>query len=910
MINKKNLCINDLIVNGSQSDESIAIAVPGRTPLTYQMLRGHIAGIVKTLNSMGYGKNDRFIAVLPNGPEAALAFVSIAAGFTYVPLNPLMSATDYEYAIETIKPVAVIVQKGEDNPIKAIASKHNIPLINLVPTEDGHAGMFSLDGGNKASKTPGGFAGPENIALILSTSGTTSKPKVVPIKHSNLCASALNYINAFELTEKDHILDAMPMYHVQGLCNLLFNTLVAGGKVTCLRRFESKEFLSVIREIKPTCYSAAPAINRQILEQAKAEGMAPGTVKLRFIRSAGAAIPDSLRLELEALFDAPVLDSYGMTESPIITTNPMPPLPRKSNSVGLPQGVEISIISDKGEALKFSDIGEICMKGPSVMGGYDNNPEANASSFINGWFKSGDMGYIDGDGYLFITGRKKELINKGGEKISPYEIEKALATHSAVIDSAAFPIASDTMGEEVCMAVIPASGSQVTPEELRGYLSDRLSFHKVPSYIFLVDEIPKSGPIKKVQRSTLHKSFEKKIKEMKETRAQTATLSREFSNETERQLAGIWAEMLGWQPAANDDFFALGGDSLKVVRVFTAIENTFGVKLSINTIFRAPTIQGMASIIISNQNAMKDGRPGDTIVDVNKDQIIPLNPKGTNAKKLPVFCLNAISGNLMHYQNIISSLSEDRPVYGVQQSDIDGTGGSLEEMAKSCVRAMKTAQPSGPYCLFGHSYAGMLSFEVAKQLINGGDEVKFLGILDQPAEREFWSAKNMFSLQYMTTFCRQSPGLFWHILHQSNERKVKEVKWFFRWCLLVTSIIKEDHPGWIDDTMDGHIRELAVQNFRRLVEYRPQEYKGKITLFSAVSREDIRYLLSMSYPDMGWKKYAKGVDTVYLDCLHNTIIEKPYAKQIAKKIEETIGDDLNQVIKDRPQVEKVASNGT
>lgn len=891
-------CVFDLVLNGQQDNSAIAIKAIGRTPLTYARLRTQMDETVKKLNALGYGRNDRLILIMPNGPELGVAYLSMVAGFTCVPLNPSMPAYEYDFYLTNLNPAAIVTQAGFESPALERAKFFKIPIIWLEPQTDMEAGLFRLQGDVGPGKAQIGYAEPDDIALVLCTSGTTSKPKIVPLTQTNICAAAINCISAFKLSDKDCCLNVMPLYYVQGLSTALFSPVLAGGSVVCAPRFNPVEFLDWAREYKTTWYTAVPAIHKQIVDQAKKDQLT--ATKLRFIRSAGSAIPKNLRLEVERLFDAPVLESYGMTESSIITANPLPPYPRKDGSVGIPHGIELCIQNDAGDQLRPEEVGEIVLKGPSIVCAYENNAEANTASFNNGWFKTGDLGIVDKDGYVFILGRKKELINRGGEKISPYEVENVLLTHPAISEAAVFPVKSETLGEEVGALIVLENDYPTTPDGIRKHVSERLSFHKVPSYVLIVNEIPKSGPAKKVKRSGLYEIYEPTIKIIKDTAAKETNYILPES-EIEKRLTELLEEILGISRVGlRDDFFSLGGNSLSAARLFTAIKREYEIKLSINTIFESPTVEQLAKVLLSRQGGFIEENTG-TTTDNIWDSLVPLQPNG---RKAPIFCIHGLNGNVMHYKHIIQHIDSDSPVYGIQLSENldEKEVSSIETLASFYIRIVKTVQSSGPYSLLGHSFSGSVAYEMARQLTENGDKIQFLGIIDTPV-RGYWNIKHVYSLRFLATLGKEAPTILMQFINSNNQQKTKNLNKFLRALKMTFSLpfhalkrknasAVEHFPEWVYRSPEGFLRENAKRNYLIHKKYIPGKFHGKITLFSAISKDDIAYVNRLAYPDMGWGRFASEIETVYIDGDHDTILNMPCAMAIAGKINAVIASKV------------------
>jgi acyl-CoA synthetase (AMP-forming)/AMP-acid ligase II len=478
-------------------DDGIAVGAPeGVPPLRYRGLRALAKTTVERLNALGVGRNDRVAIVLPNGPEMAAAFVCIAAGATTAPLNPGYRAEEFEFYLTDLKAKALVLDAGSDSPARAVAKKLSLPVIELHPRREAGAGAFALEPAapmKGPAQRPGMSEGGDT-ALVLHTSGTTSRPKIVPLLQRNVLATARHITETLALTPDDVCLNIMPLFHIHGLMAATLSSLAAGAQVCCTPGFNALKFFAWLDEVKPTWTTAVPTMHQAILSRAGRNQEILARSRLRFIRSSSASLPPQVMAELEKTFRAPVLESYGMTEAAHqMAANPLPPRPRKPGSVGIAAGPEIAIMDEKGNILPKGEIGEIVIRGPNVTSGYEANAEANAKAFTNGWFRTGDQGLLDEEGYLRLTGRLKELINRGGEKISPLEVDEVLMDHPAVQQVVTFAIPHDKLGEEVGAAVVLREGKTATDRELRDFAATRLADFKVPKKIVLVAEIPKGA---------------------------------------------------------------------------------------------------------------------------------------------------------------------------------------------------------------------------------------------------------------------------------------------------------------------------------------------------------------------------------------------------------------------------------
>ena len=476
------------------------------TSLSYGDLRKNIKQTIIDLNNFGIGRNDKIAIVLPNGPEMATAFLSIACAATAAPLNPSYTLDEFEFYLSDLNAKALVVMENSKSLAIQAAIHKNIVILNLSIKTSLMNGSFNLiPSGNTLLKDKNkkiGIAKENNTALVLHTSGTTSKPKIVPLSHANLYASAHNIKKTLQLNHNDVCLNIMPLFHIHGLIAPLLSTFASGGSVVTTPGFNALKFFKWLSQTKPTWYSAVPSMHQSILSRAARNKDIINNSQLKFIRSSSSSLSPSVFEELEKNFKTPVIEAYAMTEaSHQMTSNQLPPKKRKAGTVGCPAGPDVAIMDEtKPELLKHGNKGEIVIKGLNVTAGYENNPKANLDCFVNGWFRTGDQGFFDKDNYLIITGRLKEIINKGGEKISPREIDDVIMNHTSVQQVLTFSIPHKILGEDIAVAIVLHEGKKMEEKEIKSYVANRLAKFKIPKKIIFLDEIPKgaTGKLKRI----------------------------------------------------------------------------------------------------------------------------------------------------------------------------------------------------------------------------------------------------------------------------------------------------------------------------------------------------------------------------------------------------------------------------
>ena len=494
--------IHELLQVGS--NDAIAVSGLDRSALTYAGLRKLVSETVAALNEFGIGRNDRVAIVLNNGPEMATAFVSMACCATTAPLNPAYKQDEFDFYLADLGAKALVVEQGSDTPAVAAARAGNIRILDLCIDPASPAGTFSLKSRDTAAEVESvndGLAERDDIALVLHTSGTTSRPKIVPLSHANVCASAANIQTTLSLESSDVCLNVMPLFHIHGLMAAVLATLGKGASVFAAPGFDALKFFSLLDQAHPTWYTAVPTMHQALLTRARRNQEVIDRARLRFIRSSSSSLPPQVLAELEKTFGVPVVEAYAMTEaSHQMTCNQLPPGQRKPGTVGCAAGPEVAIMDEtESNLLETGATGEIVIRGDNVTSGYENNPTANAECFVNSWFRTGDQGVMDDDGYLTITGRLKEIINRGGEKISPREVDDVLMDHVAVQQCVTFAIPHKSLGEEVAAAVVLRDGEDADEKDIRAFAAERLATFKVPRKIIILEEIPK-GATGKLQR--------------------------------------------------------------------------------------------------------------------------------------------------------------------------------------------------------------------------------------------------------------------------------------------------------------------------------------------------------------------------------------------------------------------------
>jgi len=569
-----------LAARGSQLTHQHAICAVGEPPISYGELLAHASAMAAGLRRRGIRRGDRVAIVLPNGPAMSTAFLGVAACAVSAPLNTNYRPEEFEFYLSDLEAKLLITEAGSRSPAILAAEAAGIERMELASDATDSCDRFPDE------------ADPSDTALVLHTSGTTSRPKLVELTHGNLLASARNIAQTLRLTQADRCLNVMPLFHIHGLVAGLLAPLFSNGSVVCAPGFLPGSFFDWARSSGATWYTAVPTIHQSILAETerKPESVYRG---FRFARSSSSALAPATMHGLEKALGVPLVEAYGMTEAAHqIACNPLPPRHRRPGSVGLAAGPEIAVMDAHGALLATGAVGEIVIRGDNVTSGYANNPVANAEAFTNGWIRTGDQGFLDEDGYLSISGRLKEIINRGGEKISPREIDEILLEHPAVREAVTFAVPDPDLGETVAAAIVFREGKNASEQELRDFAASRLAYFKVPSAVLFLDEIPK-GPTGKIQRIGLAKKLGLEAPSPKTKREYEAP-----NSDVEQLLAGLWAEVLNADAiGATEDFLNVGGDSIKAAQLIARVQSVLDIELSITELFDAPTIRAQAKIV-------------------------------------------------------------------------------------------------------------------------------------------------------------------------------------------------------------------------------------------------------------------------------------------------------------------------
>jgi amino acid adenylation domain-containing protein len=579
----------------SQRPDAPAFVAPGRLTLSYAALVAQVEALIERLQRLGVQRQDRIAIVLPDGPEMATAFLAVSACATVAPLNPLYRTAEIEAAFANIRPAALLTQTGMNMPALQVARAHDIPVFEITVLPDTPAGVFQFAGEPVRPFRSRELTVPGDVLLLLNTSGTTSLPKLVPITQRNICSYIPASNAMLSLSPADRGFHFLPLYNSHGIIFCLLSPLLSGGACLFLPAFDPSRFFEWMEELRPTYYSCVPTMHQAILEAAPRHRDIIARSALRFLRSSSATLPPQIIAKLEETFQVPLIEAYGLTETGgAVVCSPLPPRKRKIGSVGLPLGVDLAILDQAGNVLPAEKVGEIALRGERVLSAYgDGTPVPRT----NGWLRSGDIGHLDSEGYLYITGRVKEIINRGGTKIFPREVEEALLGHPAVAQAVVFALPDARLGEVVGAAVVLRAEQTADAETLRRFLAERLVPHKIPRTLLFLDALPTSD-IGKLIRVGLAERLGLTSDDAGASEDLSSAPTASPQSPLEERLAAIYRETLGLEQVSTmEGFFHLGGDSLRAMQALARIRETLATDVTFIEFFTAATIVGVAALI-------------------------------------------------------------------------------------------------------------------------------------------------------------------------------------------------------------------------------------------------------------------------------------------------------------------------
>ncbi len=850
--------IEVLAQRAAATPERPAILTPSGRSTTYAELHAQVVRLRDQLTGAGITSECAVALALPNGPELAVGFLAAMTAAAGAPLAADRPVAEHERDLAAMGASLLVVQAGHDTPARDAAATLGIPRLELDPAT--REGRFTEDPHPRPGPAAGAAPDDDRVALLLFTSGTTSRPKLVPSSEASLLRSAGNVAAVLALTADDRCLNVMPLFHVHGIVAALLASITTGGSVVCTPGFVASKVWDWIDTLRPTWYTAVPTIHQAMLDASRPRAAhTPIPSTLRFVRSSSAALAPRVMSELEDVLGVPVVEAYGMTEAAHqIACNPLPPGTRKPGTVGRPTGCEVGVLDDDGRQLPIGSVGEIAVRGPSITTGYVGNPDATAAAFRDGWFRTGDQGHLDPDGYLTLTGRLKEIINRGGEKVAPREIDEALLAHPDVKYAVAFAVPHPRLGEEVGAAVVLHEGATTTAAQLRVFVAGTLAPYKVPRRVVAVDEIPR-GATGKLDRMSLAGRLgftDAADRDVPDSGAHV-----EPADDLELRVARIWQDVLGIDvsPSVDADFFALGGDSLHAVELLEVVEQSFDRRLPATVFFDGATVRAMADLLRADR------------ADPSASFVVPVQPHGTQPA---LFCVMR-AGSVVTLRHFARTLGPDQPIFGVWMPSMHGpdeSSGSIEELAAECVQLVRATRAEGPYRLFGHSLGAVVVFEAARQLTAQGHTVTAVFMADAihpDLQRAAWARRHSTRYRLRKLFSGRGPKIVaWRVRQALGRNPPKPVVYL---------------PG-TEAVVDWRAALARERN------YVPGPAPAPVVIFATR-----QYLDFAKVPDLGWAPVLDaGWESIEVPGNHDSMIGEPHVHVLAGRLHDRlvrVGDE-------------------
>lgn len=859
MIRRRQQLVNLIKANSSDADKIIMHLYSGET-LSYAAMLVMIEQTQAALRRFGIQPYRRIGLISQN----LLFFIPIMVGIieqaALIPMDPNLTVEQFRDELLHLRVDYIVCDNVE--PALQAAGALGIGIISykFEPTDDPTIDFELIQ---PSTRPPGQDINNEDIAIIFTTSGTTSKPKIVPRPYQDMIAAIKLEAEYMDFTAKTTHLLVVNIFRFAAIWHVL-KTLITNGQMVYVDGMHPKRIADALLRYEIT-YSALPpaglfAFHQYIIKNNLVFSGKPRLNLMVF----GAPLPYQLKDEIEERCNALILDVYGMTEIGISVTTHKAPQGFKPGSVGYPLVQEFKILNQ-----------EVLVKGVGVFPGYENSPYED--NFTDGWFKTGDVGRIDEDGYLYISGRIRELINRGGEKVNPYEVEEAVLSLGSIEDVSVFPYPNQQGSDDVGAAIVLASGTRTSLRELRAGLKEKIRPYKLPTLLYVMDKIPASAA-GKIQRNLLYEQLRSSDLEPQTLIRREGNLA-EPANATEAFIRGVWKEVLE-QPdiALNDEFFDLGGDSLDAAEILASIEAHFECIIPIKEFYQRNTVRQLASLVddLPKRGTFK--------------HIVPINAKG---HKTPLFLVHALYGDVMTYQHLAEFLDPQRPLYGLalnyQQEHWDASL-TLQIMAQTYVDEVRRMQPQGPYYMGGVSMGGAIAFEMAVILDSQGEATKVI-MLNTPAASELGNARASLTSVLAAAWRKKYRKL-------RNTPKSEWVKLFAtgikprlrRYSLALELKMTADDPTGTNQILENsgkehsELKKNIFLNNHVFRKYQAGFYPGTIYYFRAIRLRDVNYL---GY----WQTRAKQIAVKEVDCGHDDFVRPYYAADTAREIEKILEPD-------------------
>lgn len=752
--------------------ERIVFESPHRPKTSYRELEYMLCRAQTQLAQAGIQAQAKVALWINSSPEFAVASVALSDGAVCIPFSIHTTVHEAYNYFQYLGIEALLTDESEDSPLVLMASELGVKTIFIEVQHQKPSGTFEVVSVLDETKNTWPKASPSQTAFIFQTTGSTAKPKIVPITMEAICVAAKSMADLLKLGEGDTCLNFLPLHFIHGLVTSVYVPLLAGGKVVFPGTFEKHAFCTWLKVYNPTWFSASPAIYSDILKLSSDQQHQLGNTNLRFIRVGSAPISQEQAMKLERLFNVPLIEAYGMTETMVITCNAVDE--RKIGSVGKPLTSQVKILDANGQICKPRQIGSILVKGKTITKGYLNNPEANREVFQNSWFVTGDLGWMDAEGYLYLVGRTKEMINKGGQKIAPGEIEQALNSHNGIEESVVFAIPHPLLGEDVVAAVLLKPQHAYHQNELKRYMSRLLSPHKIPQRILVVESFPRSENGKILRQQVV--AWAKRTIEETQASFTSSSLSRE-----ETYVQQYFSRVLKKDTIdVDEDFFALGGTSLDIAAFVSEMSDELGEEIKGRSLVEYPTIKSFASYLMHYharalvQRLGKEDREDISDFSTKKENTVQdfsmqlieqqrkllqawkgerLHPESlivgrhTTGTKPPLFwCFNSAED----VDALSTVLGPDQPMYAMRSGHLlfkIKDEALIKGMAACYAREILTTYPEGPYILGGSCQAGHVAWHIAQELMTFGAKIDLLCLIDATIQQRYEGKVALFYAQ-------------------------------------------------------------------------------------------------------------------------------------------------------------------
>jgi acyl-CoA synthetase (AMP-forming)/AMP-acid ligase II/thioesterase domain-containing protein len=877
----------------SDAPDRPALIVPDQPSVSFGQLWLALGDVRALLQTSGIPAEAVVAVAVPDAACGLIGLLGAASYCVCAPMNPDLVESEFESGLKELKATALIVSSGDG---KLTATAHKLGLLLIQASRDEHRFNWQVcSPARHASRSSPEL--PPGTGILLQTSATTGRRKIVPLTHGNLHAMVENSRTSLRLTPHDRLLLMARLFHIQGLLSA-WAQLRAGGAVILPPEYSPAGFERWMSVEAPTWYAGGPTLHRTILQNLATFPLAqPGS--LRFVRSGGTLLPPELRSALESALKVPVLDVYGLTEVGAVASTPLTAAPHESplgegHVIGPTVGPEIAILGEDGTFVPSGTEGQIVVRGPNVMPGYLDDVDANRDAFHDGWFLTGDLGRLDAQARLHVTGRIKEIINRGGQKVIPDEVDAALASHPAIREIAAFSVKHPSLGEEVACAVVLREGFHLEREEFRAYAAGKLSHYKIPRSIHVVEAIPR-GATGKPQRLALSDRFSKST-------ASISPAAEEPLSQTKRSqpghavppvkqdhkhtpidltesLADLWRNLLGLETVGvDDDFFALGGDSLSATAMLGRVASLLNLqgKLPSSEFFRLPTLRNLSAVAATAMAGQVEDPASSRIV------MIPVKPGPAEVAFFMVpsdgaegCCFRQMARHMKPQWSL--HLLRPRNTWHAQSRT------SIQDAAEDCA-ALIMQEQSAPVCVLGgYCYGSVVAFEAARILERKGRQC-LLMLLDAPTPgypHLLWdplpiarAARKQVKLSLRRRSARPFLGL--------GKRLLRRAAW------LGIRRLGPRQSAWGRQPLAWLERQSRVKYLSFI---RPEPIGVPVIHFLATGQTD--YLHEESR--LGWPRYIKlGLETCILPCAHEDLLEQPTLPVLMERLSAWLAATLVQ----------------